>query len=124
MTRAEAAIVVRPLRLAHQHTAWSFHRHHHLALGAALLDVLQRLSCRFEGEGAVNHRFDDAGLNERGDVLQLRAIGPHEDECVADVPLARLAPDTETQQAHDLLQRPGRPLLPGELRSGWPGDGN
>ena len=45
MMTAEAVKVAQPLRLADQYVASSFERNNDLALGASLLDVLQRL-CR------------------------------------------------------------------------------
>ena len=61
----------------------SVERDDDLAVGAALLDVRQRLESLVEGERLVDDRAEVAGVIEGGQLAQLGTVGLHEQERVA-----------------------------------------
>jgi hypothetical protein len=61
----------------------SVERDDDLAVGAALLDVGQRLEGLVKWEGRVDDRAEVAGVVEGGQLTQLGAVGLHEQERVA-----------------------------------------
>src|ERR687898_2413453 len=63
--------------------ALSVERDDDLAVGAALLDVRQRLEGLVERERLVDERAEVAGVVEGGQLAQLGTVGLHEQERVA-----------------------------------------
>src|SRR5215211_6895469 len=101
--------------------ALSVERDDDLAVGAALLDVRQRLEGLVERERLVDDRAEVAGVVEGGQLAQLGAVGLHEQERVAHAQLPRLLADLAAQQPHHdahELRRPELPREPGVRRAG------
>src|SRR5215207_4745933 len=99
----------------------SVERDDDLAVGAALLDVRQRLEGVVERERLVDERAEVAGVVEGGQLAQLRAVGLHEQKRVAHAELPGLLADLAAQQPHHDAHRPrGAELFrePGVRRAG------
>src|SRR5512133_1899215 len=69
-----------------------------LAVGAALLDVGQRLEGLVKWERLVDDRVQVAGVVEGGQLAQLGAVGLHEQERVAHSELPGLLVELSAQQ--------------------------
>src|SRR3954465_9198851 len=70
------------------------------ALGAAGVDVLQRRHGVGEVEDAIDDGPQRAGLDECGDLAQLRPVGTHEEERVGRLVAARQPPDLVAERHH------------------------
>src|SRR5829696_2017589 len=96
------------------HSPLSVERDDDLAVGAALLDVGQRLEGLVKWERFVDDRAEVAGVVERGQFAQLGAVGLHEQERVAHTELPGLLVDLAAQQPHRHTHELRRPELLGE----------
>jgi hypothetical protein len=82
-TAAPFASAIGPIAGVGRQAALSVERDDDLAVGAALLDVRQRLERLVERERLVDERAQLAGVVEGGQLAQLGAVGLHEQERVA-----------------------------------------
>src|SRR5829696_1071716 len=85
-----------------------------LAVGAALLDVGQRLEGLVKWERLVDDRAEVAGVVERGQFAQLSAVCLHEQERVAHTELPGLLVNLAAQQPHHDAHELRPPELLGE----------
>ena len=77
------ASAIGPIAAVGRQAALSVERADDLAVGAALLDVRQRLEGPVERERLVDERAEVAGVVEGGQLAQLPAVGLHEQKRVA-----------------------------------------
>src|SRR5215203_4246139 len=85
-----------------------------LAVGAALLDVGQRLEGLVKWKRLVDDRAEVAGVVEAGQFAQLSAVCLHEQERVAHTELPGLLVNLAAQQPHHDAHELRRPELLGE----------
>ena len=74
------ALAIGPVAGVGRQAVLSVERDDDLAVGAALLDVAQRLEGLVERERVVDVRAEVAGVVEGGQFAQLGAVGVHEQE--------------------------------------------
>src|SRR6185437_7772378 len=71
------------------------------AFRMSFLDICDGFVGRFEWKDLVHHRAYRAGLDERGDLAKLAAVGFHEKEGVVDTEAFGLSAGSGAQQAQD-----------------------
>jgi hypothetical protein len=76
------AFAIGPVAGVGRRVALSVERDDDLAVGAALLDVGERLEGLVERECLVDERAEVAGVIQGGQLAQLPAVGPHEQKRV------------------------------------------
>jgi hypothetical protein len=95
-----------------------------LAFGTSVLDVVHGVLGLVEGKYPVHDWANGSLVDEGGDLAQLSAVRPHEQERKCHVESLRLSPRAEAQDVHDRLHVPRHTDFFREGRVGWSGYGD